>query len=186
MRQDCENDYQNCKDKTHSVTESLSEKASSREQRELLHLLTRVYELEIEKLEMQSAQLTREHELRCRDLMILRYDRQRQLCDEIITKQRILIDLYIIKSYFFQLWLPVKNQKTPTSSGLCPLGSSGSMLELHQLDSNKSPSEYRGLGYKTPTTYSPVGERPSMVDVYKRLFLRRKRASLVVEVPDNG
>ncbi|GBO35385.1 hypothetical protein AVEN_85661-1 [Araneus ventricosus] len=41
---------------------------------------------------MQSAQLSREHELRCRDLMILRYDRQRQLCDEIITKQRILID----------------------------------------------------------------------------------------------
>ncbi|GFU44696.1 uncharacterized protein NPIL_293261, partial [Nephila pilipes] len=41
---------------------------------------------------MQSSQLTREHELRCRDLMILRYDRQRQLCDEIITKQRILID----------------------------------------------------------------------------------------------
>ncbi|GIY27048.1 kinesin-like protein KIF19 [Caerostris darwini] len=50
MRQDCENDYQNCKDKTHSVTESLSEKASSREQRELLHLLTRVYELEIESI----------------------------------------------------------------------------------------------------------------------------------------
>ncbi|KAF8794072.1 Kinesin-like protein KIF19 like protein [Argiope bruennichi] len=169
MRQDCENDYQSCKNKTLSVTESLSEKASSREQRELLHLLTRVYELEIEKLEMQSAQLSREHELRCRDLMILRYDRQRQLCDEIITKQRILIDalatgeksknanarkeLNELYRIYQQEINDLNNGRhsdldglslydslyRPTSSGLRPLGSSGSMLELHQLESSKSP-----------------------------------------------
>ncbi|CAL1278562.1 unnamed protein product [Larinioides sclopetarius] len=176
MRQDCENDYQSCKNKTLSVTESLSEKASSREQRELLHLLTRVYELEIEKLEMQSAQLSREHELRCRDLMILRYDRQRQLCDEIITKQRILIDalatgeksknvnarreLNELYRIYQQEINDLNNGRhsdlgqfslydslyRPTSSGLRPLGSSGSMLELHQLESSKSPDSRTSRG----------------------------------------
>ncbi|KAH7944148.1 hypothetical protein HPB52_016564 [Rhipicephalus sanguineus] len=41
---------------------------------------------------MQTDQLIREHELRQRDLMIVRYDRQRLLCDEIIGKQKVLID----------------------------------------------------------------------------------------------
>ncbi|GIY27049.1 kinesin-like protein [Caerostris darwini] len=152
---------------------------------------------------MQSAQLTREHELRCRDLMILRYDRQRQLCDEIITKQRILIDslatgeksknanarkelneLYRIYQQEIQ---DLNNGRTsdlsqlslydslyrPTSSGLRPLGSSGSMLELHQLDSNKSPSEYRGSRVQNPLPpIAPVGENG---DGDKRLFLRRRR-----------
>lgn len=56
---------------------------------------------------MQSAQLSREHELRCRDLMILRYDRQRQLCDEIITKQRILIDGNVFANFTILFhWIP--------------------------------------------------------------------------------
>lgn len=50
MREDCESDYKGCKQRTLAVTESLAEKASSREQRELLHLLTRVYQLEIESI----------------------------------------------------------------------------------------------------------------------------------------
>ncbi|GFX14726.1 kinesin-like protein KIF19 [Trichonephila clavipes] len=202
MRQDCENDYQNCKDKTHSVTESLSVKASSREQRELLHLLTRVYELEIEKLEMQSAQLSREHELRCRDLMILRYDRQRQLCDEIITKQRILIDalatgeksknanarkelneLYRIYQQEIQELNSGRHSDLgqlslydslyrPTSSGLRPLGSSGSMLELHQLESSKSSDSRTS---RAPNPLPPIGTQGENNDGDKRLFLRRKR-----------
>lgn len=41
---------------------------------------------------MQTDQLIREHELRQRDLMIVRYDRQRLLSDEIIIKQKHLIE----------------------------------------------------------------------------------------------
>nr|XP_042895574.1 kinesin-like protein KIF19 [Parasteatoda tepidariorum] len=199
MREDCDTDYKSCKQKTHSVTESLSEKASSREQRELLHLLTRVYELEIEKLEMQSSQLSREHELRCRDLMILRYDRQRQLCDEIITKQRILIDalatgekaknvnarkelneLYRIYQQEIQdlngdrnsnlgQTSPFGSLYRPPSSGLRPLGSSGSMLELHHLDLNKNSDS--GI----PNPLPPIGNNADHIDNERRLFMRRKR-----------
>uniref|UniRef100_T1E1R7 Kinesin-like protein n=1 Tax=Cupiennius salei TaxID=6928 RepID=T1E1R7_CUPSA len=202
MREDCDSDYKTCKQKTLAVTESLSEKASSREQRELLSLLTRVYQLEIEKLEMQSAQLSREHELRCRDLMILRYDRQRQLCDEIITKQRILIDslatgekaqnvnarrelneLYRIYQQEIQelsngrssdlghLSLYSSGLYRPNSSGLRPLGSSGSMLELHQLDSNK----YAGSPSLRSNALPPITSQGENADSERRLFQRRKR-----------
>lgn len=51
-----------------------------------------MHELQIEKVEMQSDALLKEHELRRRDLVIMRYDRQRTLCDEIITRQRQMIE----------------------------------------------------------------------------------------------
>ena len=52
----------------------------------------KVHELEIQKVEMESEALLKEHELRRRDLLILRYDRQRTLCEEIITRQRQMIE----------------------------------------------------------------------------------------------
>lgn len=54
--------------------------------------MCRVHELEADKMALQSERLVRQHELRRRDLAILRYDRQRQLSEEIITRQRQLIE----------------------------------------------------------------------------------------------
>ena len=58
----------------------------------MLQLLCKVHELEVAKVEMQRNALLKEHELRKRDLLILKYDKQRTLCDEIIDRQRELID----------------------------------------------------------------------------------------------
>lgn len=65
---------------------------SSDDEREILALMCRVHELEADKMALQSERLIRQHELRRRDLTILRYDRQRQLSEEIITRQRKLIE----------------------------------------------------------------------------------------------
>lgn len=65
---------------------------NSEEERELLSLIIRVHELEIDKITLQSERLTREHALRQRDLTIMRYDRQRQICEEIITRQRKIME----------------------------------------------------------------------------------------------
>ncbi|XP_022258426.1 kinesin-like protein KIF19, partial [Limulus polyphemus] len=109
-------------------------------------------------IEMQADQLIREHELRQRDIMILRFDRQREFCDEIISKQRQLIDalssggtehgkttreladLYrIYKLELDQLsnsreavekHLVSNPHRTYSVLGLRPLGSSESMVEL--------------------------------------------------------
>ena len=41
---------------------------------------------------MKSEGLLKEHEVRRRDLLILKYDKQRSLCDEIILRQQKLIE----------------------------------------------------------------------------------------------
>lgn len=92
LREDVEKEFEEARETTYKLTECLPNVASSEEQRELLRLLTQVHKLEVEKIEMQTDQLIREHELRQRDLMIVRYDRQRLLCDEIIGKQKLLIN----------------------------------------------------------------------------------------------
>ena len=65
---------------------------STDEEREILSLLCKVHELEIEKVEMQSEAVLKEHEVKRRDLLILKYDKQRALTDEIIQRQRKLIE----------------------------------------------------------------------------------------------
>lgn len=83
---------------------------SSDDEREILALMCRVHELEADKMALQSERLVRQHELKRRDLIILRYDRQRQLCEEIITRQRQIIEgiiwfLWIIYTFLhFIIW----------------------------------------------------------------------------------
>jgi kinesin family protein 18/19 len=79
---------------THGLcpVQELPSQISSEEQRELLALMCRVHELEVEKMALQSERLIKQHELRRRDLVILRYDQQRHLCEEIITRQRQLME----------------------------------------------------------------------------------------------
>lgn len=51
-----------------------------------------VHELEIQKVEMRSEALIKEYELQRHELVIMRYDQQRSLCDKIITRQRQMLD----------------------------------------------------------------------------------------------
>lgn len=74
------------------MLQALPLQASSSEERELLSLVLRVHELEAERLALQGERELRRHELRRRDLLLMRYDRQRHICDEIITRQRRLIE----------------------------------------------------------------------------------------------
>ncbi|XP_022686279.1 kinesin-like protein KIF19 isoform X2 [Varroa jacobsoni] len=92
LREDIEKEFEDARDKTYELTEKLPHVVTTEDQRELLRLLTQCHKLEVEKIEMQTDQLIREHELRQRDLMIVRYDRQRLLSDEIIIKQKQLIE----------------------------------------------------------------------------------------------
>ncbi|XP_049799926.1 kinesin-like protein KIF19 [Schistocerca nitens] len=68
-----------------------NELPGSGEERELLALLCRVHELEADKMALQGERLVRQYELQRRDALLQRYDRQRQLCEAIITRQRQLM-----------------------------------------------------------------------------------------------
>ena len=70
----------------------MPKRISTAEEKEILSLLLKVHELEIDKVGMKSEGLLKEHEVRRRDLLILKYDKQRSLCDEIILRQQKLIE----------------------------------------------------------------------------------------------
>ncbi|XP_064077549.1 kinesin-like protein KIF19 isoform X2 [Macrobrachium nipponense] len=91
-RKRCRKRLRRCRRVVRRCKEALPATITTDEQKELLALLCKVHELEIQKVEMQSEALLKEHELRRRDLLLLRYDRQRNLSDEIITRQRQMIE----------------------------------------------------------------------------------------------
>ncbi|XP_053426016.1 kinesin-like protein KIF19 isoform X3 [Nycticebus coucang] len=76
------------------LEETLPRCIGSEEQREVLSLLCRVHELEVENTEMQSHALLRNGALRHRHEAVRRLEQHRSLCDEIIQGQRQVIDDY--------------------------------------------------------------------------------------------
>ncbi|XP_069695410.1 kinesin-like protein KIF19 isoform X2 [Periplaneta americana] len=92
LRASTERELESCRQRSVALEDELPSQISSEEERELLALMCRVHELEVEKMALQSERLIKQHELRRRDLVILRYDRQRHLCEEIITRQRQLME----------------------------------------------------------------------------------------------
>uniref|UniRef100_A0A671KYZ4 Si:dkey-26i13.8 n=1 Tax=Sinocyclocheilus anshuiensis TaxID=1608454 RepID=A0A671KYZ4_9TELE len=82
----------NMKLKSSKIEELLSKCISNHEQRDILTLLCKVHELELEKTEIQSAVLCKENVLRAKDFIIQRHEQQRTLCDDIIHQQKALIE----------------------------------------------------------------------------------------------
>ncbi|XP_036263574.1 kinesin-like protein KIF19 [Pipistrellus kuhlii] len=76
------------------LEETLPGRIGSEEQREVLSLLCRVHELEVDNAAMQSHALLREGALRHRREALRRLEQHRALCDEIIQGQRQVIDDY--------------------------------------------------------------------------------------------
>lgn len=80
------------RDQARRQEELLHRRASSDEQREVLALLCKVHELEIENTEIQSHALLKDSVIRQKNLVVQRFEQHRHLCDEIIQQQRQFID----------------------------------------------------------------------------------------------
>ncbi|XP_025266551.1 kinesin-like protein KIF19 [Camponotus floridanus] len=92
MRIVAEKELEICRKRSAELEDELPSRINSDEERELLALMLRVHELEADKMMLQSERLVKQHELRRRELLLLRYDRQRQISDEIITRQRRIME----------------------------------------------------------------------------------------------
>lgn len=92
FQRELEDKLLNMKLKSSKIEELLPKRISNREQRDILTLLCKVHELELEKTEIQSAVLCKEHVLRTKDFIIQRHEQQRTLCDDIIHQQKALIE----------------------------------------------------------------------------------------------
>jgi kinesin family member 18/19 len=92
IRASTEKDLELCRQKGVALEDELPDRISSDEERELLALLCRVHELEADKVSLQAERMARQAELRRRDLQLLKAERQRRLCEDIISTQRRLIE----------------------------------------------------------------------------------------------
>ncbi|XP_065118911.2 kinesin-like protein KIF19 [Paramisgurnus dabryanus] len=80
------------REKARRLEELLPRRVSSEEQREVLGLLCKVHELEIENAEMQSSALLKDNVIRQKNVVVQRFEQHRNLCHEIIQQQRQFID----------------------------------------------------------------------------------------------
>ncbi|XP_058127138.1 kinesin-like protein KIF19 [Anopheles ziemanni] len=92
IRATTEHELEECRKRGVALEDELPERISSDEERELLSLLCRVHELEADKVSLQAERMARQAELRRRDLQLLRAERQRRLCEDIISTQRRIIE----------------------------------------------------------------------------------------------
>ena len=77
--------------KTRKLRDQATKKLSNSEQKEILSLLLKNFEFEIRNIEIQAELFKREFKLREQDLVILRLEQHRSLCDTLILQQRKLI-----------------------------------------------------------------------------------------------
>nr|XP_031289190.1 kinesin-like protein KIF19 [Camelus dromedarius] len=81
----------NAKKKVSQMEKLLPAQVISEDQREVLRLLCRAHELEVENTELQASSLCRKNLLCQKDFVIQRYHQHRLLCEQIIQDQRQLL-----------------------------------------------------------------------------------------------
>ena len=77
--------------KTKRLRDVAAKKLNSNEQKEILTLLVKNFEFELRNIEMQADIFKRDFKLREQDMVILRLEQHRSLCDTLIYQQRQLI-----------------------------------------------------------------------------------------------
>ncbi|XP_042197114.1 kinesin-like protein KIF19 [Callorhinchus milii] len=92
LKSELEQKLGDTKVKVSKMEDLLPKWISSEDQQEILSLLCKVHELEVENTEIQSTALRKENILQQKDFVIQRYEQHRTLCDEIIQQQRQLIE----------------------------------------------------------------------------------------------
>ncbi|XP_071106113.1 kinesin-like protein KIF19 [Haliotis cracherodii] len=91
VRSTVRRELETAKHKMKKLEEIIPQRIGDDDQQEILQLLCKVHELEIENLEVKSACLLRDFTIKKKDMIITRFRHHRNLCDEIIKQQRQLI-----------------------------------------------------------------------------------------------
>ncbi|XP_030390553.1 kinesin-like protein KIF19 isoform X2 [Gopherus evgoodei] len=89
-----EKQFKEIRQRGRRLEEVLPRRISSEEQREVLSLLCKVHELELENTEMQSSALLKDNVIRHKSYVVRRFEQHRSLCDRIIQQQRQIIHEY--------------------------------------------------------------------------------------------
>ncbi|KAG8279925.1 Kinesin-like protein kif19 [Homalodisca vitripennis] len=90
-------ELEQCRQRAVQLENDLPSRLDSDTERELLSLLCRVHELEADKMALQGERLVETHELRRRGELIQKYNRQQKITDDIITRQRQIMEAMTVK-----------------------------------------------------------------------------------------
>lgn len=90
-RKEAISELETLKAKTKKLRDLATKKLNTIEQKEILGLLLKNFEFEIRNIEMQADIFKRDFKLREQDMVILRLEQHRSLCDTLIHQQRRLI-----------------------------------------------------------------------------------------------
>ncbi|CAF0714801.1 unnamed protein product [Brachionus calyciflorus] len=77
--------------KTKKLRDQVTKKLTNQEQKEILGLILKNFEFEMKNIEMQADLFKRDFKIREQDMVILRLEQHRSLCDTLIHQQRRLI-----------------------------------------------------------------------------------------------
>jgi trehalose utilization protein len=80
-------------------------RVKSEDQKEVLKLLCKVHELEIQNTEVQSSCIIRDFQIKKKDMVISRYRQHQHLSDQIIRKQKRLIEGITILSFILNTYI---------------------------------------------------------------------------------
>ncbi|KAL1452577.1 hypothetical protein WDU94_006795 [Cyamophila willieti] len=92
LRSDTVKKLDQVREKSVALEDELPSRLDSETEKELLCLLIRVHELEADKMALQGERLVESHELRRRGDMLVRFHRQQKITDDIITRQRQIME----------------------------------------------------------------------------------------------
>jgi hypothetical protein len=90
-RYDTFKEYEQSNTRTQKLKENIAKKLSTHDQKEILKLLCNNFEFEMKNLEVQANLFTRDFQIREKEMIILRLEQHRSLCDMLIQQQRRLI-----------------------------------------------------------------------------------------------
>ncbi|XP_041363703.1 kinesin-like protein KIF19 [Gigantopelta aegis] len=92
LRMTVKKELEVARQKTTKVEEQIPHRISNQNQQEILQLLCRVHQLEIENLEAKSISLLKDFQIKKKDMVITRFKHHRNLCDDIIKQQQQIIE----------------------------------------------------------------------------------------------
>ncbi|KAG3260121.1 kinesin-like protein KIF19 [Ictidomys tridecemlineatus] len=175
------------KQKASQMEKLLPEQVTSEDQREVLRLLCRAHELEVENTELQANSLYWKNLLCQKDFVIQRYHQHRLLCEQVIQEQRQLMQdsgIQVPESLDKQYRLYSQEQSEGTLDRLLLLHSvmSGPLRKPSSLNMKSLLSKvYPPAGLELGTLW-PAGEAGSLAlstQVLKEMALGTKSIALI-------
>lgn len=85
------NEYEQLQNKTRKLKDLITKRLTTQEHKEILELICKNFEFEMKNIEIQAELFIRDSKIREKEMIILRLEQHRSLCDTLISQQKEII-----------------------------------------------------------------------------------------------